>query len=312
MPHQPRESSRGPHVSRAPQPSRDFQSSRAPQPSQRPQPPQPVEPTQPVQQSQPVYELRKCEHNDGGLFAVKPIEPGDCIIEESRFLTVPDVSTEDLLDRKAALVTLAAHVYAAFRVLGKGARKEYLSLKLQSIPVYLGIRVDQFMLENRLRVVNKCYGLGVRDVSQLDEVMSVWASSYWTDHAREEFIPKMISWIRHSCVPNAVVNWDPPSKKFTVFAIQRIEKDGQIFAARDDFISEPFETRQWFWKKLELDCNCTACGPEKRRVRLEELEKETPRNQSGSSNVDREIKVLEEMISLLSLEEGLMKERAEM
>ncbi|KAI0042506.1 hypothetical protein FA95DRAFT_1610153 [Auriscalpium vulgare] len=68
-----------------------------------------------------------------------------------------------------------------------------------------------------------------------------------------------LSWINHSCVPNAVYHWDPESLTGEVRAVRRIAIGQEVTIASINIIA-PYRQRQDLLRDNGDICKCTACS----------------------------------------------------
>ena len=139
----------------------------------------------------------------------------------------------------------------------------------------------------------------------------VWATFEHTARTRPDNgyreVPRMISWIDHSCRPNAALSYNSSRGKWTVYAIDNIKEDKRIKVSFIDH-TLPFEERKAaLLGKGIKNCQCMACkvslgelhaSGENDREKIDELRKNT---EKASPDMQKQIEIYEEMLEKLCL-----------
>jgi hypothetical protein len=120
-------------------------------------------------------------------------------------------------------------------------------------------------------------------------------------------VPRMISWIDHSCKPNAALSYNSSRGMWGVYAIEDIKKERRIKISFIDHTLPHDQRKAALLSKGVQNCQCMACNPdwghisrdgEKDRLIIDELRQ---RVEKSSPDTRKQVEIYEEMLEKLCL-----------
>jgi hypothetical protein len=150
---------------------------------------------------------------------------------------------------------VAKHILQGDRIIGENALCTFppgVITKREVHTVFSNLKLEeQYQIENL--TAPKIYGQ--------DPLVSIFlAHSFMTEDGTRLF-SLSAAYIRHSCCPNAIADWNADTKSVTVHALRSLEPTEEL---RISYINTglPF-WRRWELLRLEfgIDCTCIRCSP---------------------------------------------------